>query len=274
MRSDVTLSVSSLLSWLWWHVHFPWPLLVFSSRLQSFSLLSSTVFSFLPLPFLLAVSSVVMSLKSRHMHQLPSTYLWPRLLSADFHPGTHLSLDHLIDTEAKLPSPFLTPVPDSSLSFLYSVDGKYTLLSRFLISLHQEVLVSLASNYNQNVTISHCAYCCLPTIVWMLEVPKLPLFGGSVPVLVLLGTSSVVRAVPGVTSHHFSAQNSAKAKVLTWITAFVSSPCHPFCYCIPASLLSPPIPLMCAPHLGILLFLLQKFLLLSSDSYLLWFSSQ
>lgn len=140
-------------------------LLAFTSRLQSSSLLSSTVLSFLPLPFLLAVPSVIMSLKSGYILQLPSTYLWPRLLSADFHPGTHFSLGHLIDTEARLPSLSLTPVPAASLSFLYSVDGKYTLLSHFLISLHQEVLVSLASNYNRNLTTSHSAYCCPPPTI-------------------------------------------------------------------------------------------------------------
>lgn len=155
-----------------------------------------------------------MSLKSRHM-RTTGTYLWPRLLSADFHPGTHFSFGHLIDTETRLPSLSLTPVPAASLSFLYSVDGKYTLLSRFLISLHQEgTFVPLASNYNWNLTTSHCAYYCTTTIVWNLEVPKLPLFGGSVLVLVL-GSSRVVRAVPGVTSHHFSAHDSGKAKVLT-----------------------------------------------------------
>lgn len=137
-------------------------LLAFTSRLQSSSLLSSTVLSFLPLPFLLAVPSVIMSLKSGYIFQLPSTYLWPRLLSADFHPGTHFSLGHLIDTEARLLSLSLTPVTAASLSFLYSVDGKYTLLSHFLISLHQEVLVSLAWNYNRNLTTSHSAYCCPP----------------------------------------------------------------------------------------------------------------
>lgn len=173
------------------------------------------------------------------MHHLPSTYLWPRLLSTDFHPGTHFSLDHLIDTDAKLHSLSLTPVPAASLSFLYSVD---TFSLSYLPTSGSPC--TFGFKLQQNLTTFHCAYCCPTTIVWKLEVPKLPLFGVSVPVFVLLGSSSAVRAVPGVTSHHFSAQDSAKAKVLTWIIAFVSSPWDPFCFCIPSHGWSPPIPLI------------------------------
>lgn len=94
--------------------------------------LSSPLVSFLPqcslfFPPLLFCQFHSLSLHSSRKHRLPSTYLWPRILFAGFHPGTHFSLGYLIDTEAKLCSLHFTAIPAAFLSFIYSVGGKYAL---------------------------------------------------------------------------------------------------------------------------------------------------
>lgn len=203
-------------------------LLVFTSRLQSSSLLSSTVLSFLPLPFLLAVSSVIMSLKSGYISCLLTFILVPTSPLAIWliqKPDSLLYPSHQL----------LLLLYPSSTQWMENTRCFLTFLSAYIrksLYLWLETttgiwpLLTLPTAAPPNNCLKARSAKAAP-LWWLCSC------------LVLLGSSSVVRAVPRVTSRHFSAQDSAKAKVLTWITAFVSSPWDSFCSSIPVSLLEP-----------------------------------